>query len=74
MANILLTNVPVNESIEQIKNQLVTIGLPPDYPVLMSLNFWYEEFYEKMEGAAMGSPLSPVNANFHGTLRTGSHR
>ena len=65
----LLTNVPVDESIELFKSKLVPSGLPPDYPVLIEFCLkntyflWHKEFYEQKEGAAMGSPLSPVISN-----------
>ncbi|GJQ73674.1 hypothetical protein Trydic_g14012 [Trypoxylus dichotomus] len=65
----LLTNVPVEETLEIIKQQLTPKGLQPDLINLARLCLtstyflWNGEFYEQASGAAMGSPLSPVIAN-----------
>ncbi|GJQ69878.1 hypothetical protein Trydic_g22423 [Trypoxylus dichotomus] len=65
----LFTNVPVEETLEIIKQQLIPKGLQPDLinlarPCLTSTYFlWNGEFYEQVNGAATGSPLSSVIAN-----------
>jgi hypothetical protein len=65
----LFTNVPVEDSVEIIKQNLITQGLREDIPelarfCLTSTYFlWKGNYYEQKEGTAMGSPLSPVIAN-----------
>ncbi|GJQ75525.1 hypothetical protein Trydic_g17611 [Trypoxylus dichotomus] len=63
----LFTNVPVEETLEIIKQQLIPKGLQPDLINLARLChtstyfLWNGEFYEQASGAAIGSPLSPFN-------------
>ncbi|XP_068918321.1 uncharacterized protein [Tenebrio molitor] len=65
----LFTNVPVEDSVEIIKQSLITQGLREDIPELVrfcltsTYFLWKGNYYEQKEGAAMGSPLSPVIAN-----------
>ncbi|GJQ67890.1 hypothetical protein Trydic_g16650 [Trypoxylus dichotomus] len=65
----LFTNVPVEETLEIIKQQLIPKGLQPNLINLARLCLtstyflWNGVFYEQASGAAMGSPLSPVVAN-----------
>jgi hypothetical protein len=62
----LFTNVPVRESVEIISE---LTGLPKGFPKLIEFclrnsYFLYNgTYYGQVEGAAMGSPLSPVIAN-----------
>ncbi|XP_046397784.1 uncharacterized protein LOC124164498 [Ischnura elegans] len=64
----LFTNVPINDSIK-IVEKLIDNGLPKDFPRLVehclrnSFFLWNDRYYEQSDGAAMGSPLSPVIAN-----------
>ncbi|GJQ83926.1 hypothetical protein Trydic_g8666 [Trypoxylus dichotomus] len=65
----LFTNVPVEQTLEIVKQQLIPKGLQPVLNNLARLCLtktyflWNGEFYEQASGAAMGSPLSPVIAN-----------
>ncbi|GJQ79489.1 hypothetical protein Trydic_g16342 [Trypoxylus dichotomus] len=65
----LFSNVPVEETLEIIKEQLIPKGLQPDLIHLARLCLtstyflWNGEFYEQASGVAMGSPLSSVIAN-----------
>ncbi|XP_071054163.1 uncharacterized protein [Onthophagus taurus] len=67
----LFTRVPVKDAVEGLRRKLIPEGLPGYVPDLVeyclsSTYFsWKGEFYEQFEGAAMGSPLSPVIANFY---------
>ncbi|XP_046406364.1 uncharacterized protein LOC124171266 [Ischnura elegans] len=64
----LFTNVPIAESVEIVRT-LVDSGIPKDFPDLVnhclrnSIFLWNGDFYDQSDGAAMGSPLSPVVAN-----------
>ncbi|GJQ67702.1 hypothetical protein Trydic_g16525 [Trypoxylus dichotomus] len=64
----LYTNVPKEETLEIIKQQLIPKGLQPDLINLARLCLtsayflWNGEFCEQASGVAMGSPLSPVIA------------
>ncbi|XP_046397983.1 uncharacterized protein LOC124164734 [Ischnura elegans] len=64
----LFTNVPITESVEIVRT-LVDSGIPKDFPDLVnhclrnSFLLWNGDFYDQPDGAAMGSPLSPVVAN-----------
>nr|XP_022909662.1 uncharacterized protein LOC111420848 [Onthophagus taurus] len=66
----LFTRVPVKDAVDGLRQKLIPEGLPKYVPGLVeyclsSTYFsWKGEFYEQCEGAAMGSPLSPVIANF----------
>ncbi|XP_046405042.1 uncharacterized protein LOC124170364 [Ischnura elegans] len=66
----LFTKVPIKESVDIIK-RLTKFGLPTDFPKLADFclrsNYflWDGEFYKQKDGAAMGSPLSPVVANLY---------
>ncbi|GJQ85034.1 hypothetical protein Trydic_g3695 [Trypoxylus dichotomus] len=65
----LFTKVPVEETLEIIKQQLISRGLQPDlnnlarHCLTWTYFLWNGEFYEQASGAAMGSSLSPVIAN-----------
>ncbi|XP_071053515.1 uncharacterized protein [Onthophagus taurus] len=67
----LFTRVPVKDAVEGLRRKLIPEGLPEYVPDLVeyclsSTYFsWKGEFYEQFEEAAMGSPLSPVIANFY---------
>ncbi|XP_071450003.1 uncharacterized protein [Hetaerina americana] len=62
----LFTNVPIQESVDIIK-ELTKSGIPEDHPQLIeyclrnSYFLWSGSFFEQREGAAMGSPLSPLS-------------
>ncbi|GJQ70135.1 hypothetical protein Trydic_g22602 [Trypoxylus dichotomus] len=62
-------NVPVEDTLEIVKQQLIPRGLQPDLINLARLGLtstyclWNGEFYEQASSAAIGSPLSPVIAN-----------
>ena len=62
----LFTKVPINDTVTLIQQIF-----PEDIKTLfqhclMTSYFqWYNEFYEQTDGVAMGSPLSPVIANFY---------
>ncbi|XP_046408752.1 uncharacterized protein LOC124173277 [Ischnura elegans] len=64
----LFTNVPIAESVAIVRT-LVDSGIPKDFPDLVnhclrnSFFLWNGDFYDQSDGAAMGSPLSPVVAN-----------
>ncbi|GJQ70696.1 hypothetical protein Trydic_g630 [Trypoxylus dichotomus] len=66
---LLFSNVPVEETLEIIKQQLIPKGLLPDLINLVRLCLtstyflWNGELYEQASGAAIGSLLSPVIAN-----------
>ncbi|XP_071439012.1 uncharacterized protein [Hetaerina americana] len=61
----LFTNTPINDSMQLIK-ELTSEGLPKDFPDLTefclkkSYFLWNDKCFQQKEGAAMGSPLSPV--------------
>ncbi|GJQ69431.1 hypothetical protein Trydic_g6546 [Trypoxylus dichotomus] len=65
----LFTNVPVEETLEIIKQQLIPKGLQLDLVNLVRLCLtstyflWNGELCEQTSGAAMGFPPSPVIAN-----------
>eukprot|EP00057_Strongylocentrotus_purpuratus_P010621 XP_011665095.1 PREDICTED: uncharacterized protein LOC100890583 [Strongylocentrotus purpuratus] len=73
----LFTNVPVTESCRIVKERLEADDTLPDrtpltpdeihdlmYFCLNSSSFkWRDNYYQQLQGAAMGSPLSPVIAN-----------
>ncbi|GJQ76269.1 hypothetical protein Trydic_g2000 [Trypoxylus dichotomus] len=65
----LFTYVPVEETLEIIKQQLISKGLQQDLInlarlcVISTYFLWNGEFYEKASGAAMGSTPPPVIAN-----------
>ena len=66
----LFTRVPVEESLDYI-SEIFTKDLVDIFRVCLTTTYfvWEEEFYEQIDGVAMGSPLSPVIANFFpGTL------
>ncbi|XP_046382342.1 uncharacterized protein LOC124153288 [Ischnura elegans] len=66
----LFTKVPIMESVDIIK-RLTKVGLLMDFPKLADFYLrstyflWDREFYQQKDGAAMGSPLSPVVANLY---------
>lgn len=61
----LFTRVPLGESMDLIKE-----SFPPDIAELFrvcltgSYFLWNGNYYEQTEGVAMGSPISPIIANF----------
>lgn len=65
----LFTNVPVAETIEVIKQQLLNNNLPTEYIPLIEFCLtsgyfrWRGDFFLQMDGVAMGSPIAPVVAN-----------
>ena len=75
----LFTNVPVDEALEVIQAKLLhdetlveRTGIPPHYVThlselcLRSTYFvFHGAYYQQQEGAAMGSPVSPVVANIY---------
>ncbi|XP_046393594.1 uncharacterized protein LOC124161325 [Ischnura elegans] len=64
----LFTNIPIPDAVEVVRS-LTSDGIPKDFPELVehclrnSFFLWNGCYYEQTEGAAMGSPLSPVVAN-----------
>ncbi|XP_046382277.1 uncharacterized protein LOC124153222 [Ischnura elegans] len=64
----LFTNVPIADSVDIVK-KLTSSGIPKDFPKLVehclknTFFLWNSCFYEQTDGAAMGSPQSPVMAN-----------
>ena len=61
----LFTMVPIDESLQLIKNHFPEDICALFHHCLKTTYFQYnEEFYEQTDGVAMGSPLSPVIANF----------
>ena len=75
----LFTNVPLDEALQVIRERLSSddslserTGLPPDSLIRLlelfvrSTHFTFQgQVYEQTEGAAMGSPVSPVVANIY---------
>ena len=60
----LFTNVPIVDSLELLSHHFEDV-LALFKHVLTSTYFCFDgQFYEQMDGVAMGSPLSPVIANF----------
>ena len=73
----LFTSVPIDKALDVINRRLTdddTLGdrstLTPDQVTMLlriclktTYFMYYQQFYEQMEGAAMGSPVSPVVAN-----------
>ena len=62
----LFTRVPVNESLNYI-SEIFTKDLVDIFRACLSTSYfmWDGDFYEQIDGVAMGSPLSPVIANFY---------
>jgi retron-type reverse transcriptase len=61
----LFTNVPIVDSLELLSQRFEDDVLALFKHVLTSTYFCFGgQFYEQTGGAAMGSPLSPVIANF----------
>ena len=61
----LFTKVPINDTLQHIE-QLFSPDITSLYRQCLSTSYfqWNKEFYEQTDGVAMGSPLSPVVANF----------
>ena len=61
----LFTMVPIMESIELL-SQLFSKDILDLFRTCLTTSYflWDGEFYEQTDGVAMGSPLSPVIANF----------
>ena len=69
---LLFTNVPTDETVEVIHKKLLKeedlmerIPLSPERITALSEVHLLGEFYEQKQGAAMGSPVSAVVANFY---------
>jgi hypothetical protein len=61
----LFTNVPITDSLKLLSQHFQNDHLALFKHVLTSTYFSFDnEFYEQTDGVAMGSPLSPVIANF----------
>jgi hypothetical protein len=61
----LFTKVPVGDSLSLLSHHFENSTLALFKHVLTSTYFCYDgQFYEQTDGVAMGSPLSPVIANF----------
>jgi hypothetical protein len=61
----LFTKVPVADSLSLLSHHFQDGILALFKHVLTSMYFCYDgQFYEQTDGVAMGSPLSPVIANF----------
>jgi hypothetical protein len=61
----LFTNVPIEDSIQLLSKHFEQSTLALFKHVLTSTYFSFDgQFYEQTDGVAMGSPLSPVIANF----------
>jgi retron-type reverse transcriptase len=61
----LFTNVPIVDSLELLSHHFEDDVLALFKHVLTSTYFCFDgQFYEQTDGVAMGSPLSPVIANF----------
>jgi retron-type reverse transcriptase len=61
----LFTNVPIVDSLEVLSHHFEDDVLALFKHVLTSTYFCFDgQFYEQTDGVAMGSPLSPVTANF----------
>ncbi|XP_054853995.1 uncharacterized protein LOC129342319, partial [Eublepharis macularius] len=62
----LFTKVPVKDTIALI-NQIFPEDVTALFHHCLTTSYfqWDNEFYEQMDGVAMGSPLSPVIANFY---------
>ena len=61
----LFTRVPIEDSIKYI-SELFEEDITKLFQACLTTNYflWDGEFYEQVDGVAMGSPLSPVVANF----------
>ena len=61
----LFTKVPVQESLQYI-SQLFRQDITEIFRACLTTSYflWDQEFYEQTDGVAMGSPLSPMVANF----------
>ena len=61
----LFTNVPIVDSLELLSHHFEDDVLALFKHALTSKYFCFDgQFYEQSDGVAMGSPLSPVIANF----------
>ena len=62
----LYTKIPINEAIDTIKDLTNSMKAKLVEVCLRSTYFTFQkEFYEQVEGVAMGSPLSPIVANIY---------
>ncbi|XP_076247886.1 LOW QUALITY PROTEIN: uncharacterized protein LOC143187549 [Calliopsis andreniformis] len=60
----LFTNVPIDDSIDIIKDKMPVNLIPLVHHYLISTYFLFQgTYYEQVSGAAMGSPISPVIAD-----------
>jgi retron-type reverse transcriptase len=61
----LFTNVPIMDSLELLSHHFEEAVLALFKHMLICTYFCFDgHFYEQTDGVAMGSPLSPVIANF----------
>jgi hypothetical protein len=62
----LFTNVPIGDSLNLLSKYFEKDTLTLFKHALTSTYFCFDgQFYEQTDGVAMGSPLSPVIANFY---------
>jgi retron-type reverse transcriptase len=62
----LFTNVPIGDSLDLLSKHFETDILALFKHALTSTYFVFDgQYYEQTDGVAMGSPLSPVMANFY---------
>ena len=59
----LFTNVPIDKILEVIGNKLINDQSLEERSSKTTYFVYNSEYYEQLEGAAMGSPVSPIVAN-----------